>query len=176
MIYIIICMSGFLDGLDHMTMGTRLKRAGALMQAETQGWLESMGHAVPAGHLPILVALDATGPAAPGQLVEMMNIAQPGVSRMLRQLETAGLVATEETGSDRRMRTVSLTRAGRALIADMRGSLWPRINAAVREVCAGLEGGFRDQLAGLEQRLEDGTYRQALEGALEEALEETEGR
>ena len=49
---------------------------------------------------------------------------------------------------------MQLTDAGERLVAQARTDVWPFVEAAVSDVCEGLEGSLLDQLAELEARLD----------------------
>jgi DNA-binding MarR family transcriptional regulator len=72
---------------------------------------------------------------------------------MLERLESEGLVKSERARGDRRVRPVTLTRSGRQLAARSKAILWPRIEAAVADACAGATGPLLAQLAALEDAL-----------------------
>jgi DNA-binding MarR family transcriptional regulator len=89
-----------------------------------------------------------------GEAAEMVRVSLPAASRMVDDLVRRGFVERHENAADRRMKRVSLTDEGRAIIR--------RIGAA--------------RLTGLEQFVGDLTEseRRALERALEKLLERPE--
>jgi len=143
----------FLQSLNHLAMGTRLKRAGVALQSEAQKWLQANGCDIPSAHLPVITALDRMGATSIGVLARMLGIAQPGVSRMVEQLVAGGWVRSETDPKDRRIREIQLTDKGRTFAAEASRSLWPVVEKAVARVCAGLSGPFMSQLTTLENRL-----------------------
>jgi DNA-binding MarR family transcriptional regulator len=54
---------------------------------------------------------------------------------------------------DQRRRLVSLTEKGKQLVDVSRAEVWPRIAAAVADVCGSLDGPLLDQLATIEDGL-----------------------
>ena len=88
---------------------------------------------VPASHFPLLAALDRLGPLSVGELAQAVGISQPGVSRMLENLQSDGFVTSQRRRADRRLRPIVLTKAGQQLIARAKQLTWPRIEAAVAE-------------------------------------------
>jgi len=152
----------FLESLGHLALGSRLKRAGTLLQSATQAWLRARGCDVPAGQLPLMAALDEAGAASLGTIADMLGIAQPGVSRMADNLEAAGWIRTTPEIGDRRVRMLELTPRGRDLVAAAKRDLWPVIQDAVSELCADLEGPLTRQLAGPEGKLSAGAFEDAL--------------
>src|SRR5712675_1565832 len=123
--------------LGYLTLGTRLKRLGERLQAQTQVLLDYEGVDLPASHFPLLAALDRLEAMNVGELTEAVGISQPGVTRMLDKLEAEGLVRSTQLADDRRVRTIALTKAGRQLISRSQRTAWPTIEAAVADACAG---------------------------------------
>ena len=139
--------------LGYLTLGTRLKRIGERLQAQTQAVLEAAGIGLPASHFPLLAALDRLGPLSVGELSQAVGVSQPGVTRLLDNLASEGLVQSRQLAGDRRVRTVLLTRSGRRLVALSQQAAWPLIEASVADACAGPAGSLLTQLAALEDAL-----------------------
>src|SRR5256885_16046201 len=89
--------------LGYLTLGTRLKRLGERLQAQTQVLLEGAGIGFPASHFPILAALERLGPLSVGELTEALGVTQPGVTRLLDKLESEGWVQSGQLANDRRV-------------------------------------------------------------------------
>ncbi|SIQ13884.1 MarR family winged helix-turn-helix transcriptional regulator [Pseudacidovorax sp. RU35E] len=139
--------------LGHLTLGTRLRRTGELLQAQTQAVLESHGFDQPAAHFPLLAALDRLGPLSVGDLSQAVGVSQPVVTRSLKGLEDDGLVQSATGDEDRRVRRVALSRKGKGLVRRARREAWPAIEAAVAQACARARGDLLAQLAALEDAL-----------------------
>jgi DNA-binding MarR family transcriptional regulator len=139
--------------LGYLTLGSRLKRLGERLQAQTQVLLAEADVSLPASHCPLLAALDRLGPLSVGELAQAVGISQPGVSRMLENLQSDGFVTSQRLKGDRRLRPIVLTKAGRQLIARSKELAWPRVEAAVADACAGATGPLLSQLAALEEAL-----------------------
>lgn len=139
--------------LGHLSLGTRLRRIGETLQAQTQAVLAAHGFEQPAAWFPLLAALDRLGPLSVGELSQAVGVSQPVVTRSLKGLEDEGLVDSEASEEDRRVRRIGLSRRGRKLVERAQREAWPAIEAAVARVCAGLEGGLLAQLAALEDAL-----------------------
>ncbi|WAC28556.1 MarR family winged helix-turn-helix transcriptional regulator [Ancylobacter sp. SL191] len=146
-------MDDILRRLGHLALGSRLKRLGEQFQADTQHVLDTLDPAVPSGQHPFIAALGALGPLTVGELAQALGVSQPGVTRTIAGLVGRGLVETRPGSRDQRQKVVSLTDAGRRLVDLARSELWPQIDAAVAELCAGLEGPLLDQLTTIEDRL-----------------------
>src|ERR1700757_1170729 len=139
--------------LGHLALGTRLKRLGERLQAQTQVPLERAGIALPASHFPLLVALDRVGPMSVGELTEALGVSQPGVTRMLEKLSAEALVHSRQQAGDRRVRTIALSRSGQRLIARAKRAVWPMVEVTVADACAGAPQPLLAQLTALEEAL-----------------------
>jgi DNA-binding MarR family transcriptional regulator len=143
----IVRNSGFL------CLGSRFRRIGERLQADTQAIIEEYGVTIQAGQYPFLAAIDRSGPLTIGELAEAVGISQPGVTRTLGQLTEAGLVEARASEDDQRRKLVSLTDKGRALVEQSKRDIWPRIEAAVRDLCGELSAPLLEQLATIEDGL-----------------------
>jgi DNA-binding MarR family transcriptional regulator/GNAT superfamily N-acetyltransferase len=140
-----------LRDLGPIFLGSRLKRLAERMQAGAAQVLADAGLAIQPAHTPLLTALDR-GPLTVGQLAEAVGTSQPGVTRAAGQLVRMGLVEASQ-GVDQRQRTLALTAAGQAVMTRVKLFIWPRVKAAVDEMCDGLGGPLLEQIAALETAL-----------------------
>lgn len=120
----------------YLTLGARLKRLGERLQNGVQMAIDAEALPVTAAQYPMLAVLDRDGESTITHLVERLGVSQPGVTRMVRTLETAGLVRSVPDAGDARVRRIALTGNGRNLIAVSRAGIWPIIEEAVRELCS----------------------------------------
>ncbi|WP_428642375.1 MarR family winged helix-turn-helix transcriptional regulator [Roseibium sp.] len=146
--------------LGYATLGSRLKRIGEKLQAQTQELTAGLaGTDLPTPHNPVLAALDLNGPLSIGDLARALGQSQPGVTRMVNRMKTAGLVEAEQGTIDRRVSTIALTDEGLRLVAHLKKTLWPAVSLAVEDACLGLDGPLLDQLARLETALSERTLK-----------------
>jgi DNA-binding MarR family transcriptional regulator len=136
-----------------LTLGTRLKRIGEKLQADTQRIMDELGAPLQASQYPFLAAVDRLGPLTVGELAEAIGITQPGATRTVAQLVELGMMETEQAPDDQRRRIVSLSREGKRLIAAAKRDVWPRIREAVADLCGDLDGPLLEQLAAIEDGL-----------------------
>lgn len=136
-----------------LTLGTRLKRIGERLQIESARLADGLGARVQTSHYPFLAALAVNGPLPLGDLAAAVGITQPGATRAVGQLVRLGLLATDTSPEDGRLRIVSLTEKGEEQVDFGKQVVWPRIEAAVRELCAELDGPLLDQLTSIEDGL-----------------------
>jgi DNA-binding MarR family transcriptional regulator len=140
--------------LGYLALGTRLKRLGERLQAQTQVVLAAADIEVPASHFPVLAALALLGELNVGELTEAVGVSQPGVTRLLDKLAADGLVQSRQSATDRRVRTIDLTKSGRQLVSKAKRSVWPVVEAGVADACAGPAQPMLSVIAALEVALE----------------------
>src|SRR3569833_2946508 len=143
------------EELGYLALGTRLKRLGERLQAQTQVLLEESGLNLPASHFPILAALVRLGALREGEIAEAVGTSQPGETRKLDRLQSDGCVKATAASCDRRVRTFGLTAAGDKLVSSARRKFWPRIEAAVAAACSGRAESLLPALAALEESLQE---------------------
>lgn len=139
--------------LGLLCLGTRMKRIGERVQSDTQAILDAFGGELVAGHCPFLAALDRLGPLTIGELADAVGVAQPGATRAVKQMIAAGLLESGMAEGDRRRRIIRLTASGEAAVKFAETELWPRVAAAVADLCANLSGHLEPQLAAIEDKL-----------------------
>lgn len=139
--------------LGLLTLGTRLKRLGERLQAQSQELLDGAGFALPASHWPVLAALERHGRMSVGELAGALGVTQPGVTRMLSKLQSEGLVESRRQAGDRRVRIIALSRAGERLVSRAKSLVWPQIEAAVADACEGPASSVLQELTALEDAL-----------------------
>ncbi|HEX4422902.1 MAG TPA: MarR family transcriptional regulator [Kofleriaceae bacterium] len=139
--------------LGYLALGTRLRRLGERLQAETQRILDDHGLAIQAAQFPLLAAIDRLGPSTIGELAGAIGVSQPAATRAVGLLVEAELVASAIDRDDLRCRRVELAPRGRGLVDAGKRVVWPAIDAAVRDLCARRSGPLLDQLAAIEDGL-----------------------
>lgn len=147
-------MQDIVKSLGLLSLGSRLKRLGERLQAQTQAILDAEGTELPSSHLPLLAALQRLGPLTVGDIALALGLSQPGVTRQLGKLQEAGLVIARQSSHDLRLRSIELTEAGQRHVVHAWQHTWPAIEAAVAEACAPHGPDLLNQLAALEAALE----------------------
>jgi DNA-binding MarR family transcriptional regulator len=138
-----------------LTLGSRMRRIGERLQADTQRILDELEVPVQPSQYPFLAALDREGPLTIGELAEAVGMTQPGVTRAIALLSELGLVKAKQEAEDQRRRIVSLTRDGERVVATAKRAVWPRIERAVADLCDGFAAPLLRNLALIEDRLEE---------------------
>jgi DNA-binding MarR family transcriptional regulator len=139
--------------LGYLTLGTRMKRIGERLQAGAVEIASSHDFALPAGQYTFLEVLDRLGALTVSEVAEAIGITQPGATRNIAELARVGLVKVTPGKDDQRQRMVTLTPKGRRQVEFGQREIWPRIEAAVADLCAGLSGPLLEQLAAIEDGL-----------------------
>ncbi len=90
------------------------------------------------GHTPSQISALATverhGPLTLGTLAEHERVAPPSITKLLAKLEADGLVERATDPDDRRVQRVSITKAGRDLMAESRRRKTTWLTARIREL------------------------------------------
>ncbi|OYY69248.1 MAG: MarR family transcriptional regulator [Sphingomonas sp. 28-63-12] len=123
------------------------------MQGDVSRIVAAAGLPIQPSQYPLLATLDRDGPMTIGQLVEAMGLSQPAVTRILARLAALDLVTIARIGRDQRQKTVTLSAQGTDMIARSKRDVWPRVESAVVDLCAGLTGPLIDQIAAIEAAL-----------------------
>jgi len=144
-------MTDLLQDLGATFLGSRLKRLGERMQAGAARVAADAGLPVQPAQMPLLAALDGRSLSI-GQLVQVVGISQPGITRGIGQLLELGLVQSEP-GEDGRQRSISLTPAGNAALARAKLYVWPQVEEAVKALFGGQPEGFIGQIDAIEAAL-----------------------
>jgi DNA-binding MarR family transcriptional regulator len=150
--------------LGYLMLGTRLKRLAETMQGQATRIAAAHGVAVQSSQYPFLSALDQFGPMTIGEMADAVGITQPGVTRAIAQLARMGMVKVRPGSDDRRQRIISLAAPGRRQIELGKEQVWPLVEAAVADLCDGLDGPLLDQLAAMENGLATRPLEQRING------------
>ena len=144
-----------LADLGPLFLGSRLKRLADRLQADAAATLANMDLPIQPAQQLLLATLRRQGPLTVGAIAQQLRISQPTVTRTVLGLMDQGLVTASREGRDQRHKTLTLSPEGEALIARAERDLWPRVEAAVINMCAGLTGPLLEQIAMLERHLDE---------------------
>ncbi len=116
-------------------LGSRLKRLAEQVQAGAQAIAIDCGLDVQPSQMGLLTTLAKHGSISVGDASNVLGISQPAVTRIAGQLVKAGLVTSTTDPADKRSRALSLTPKGITTMETARTIMWPRLRAAVQELC-----------------------------------------
>lgn len=139
-----------IKSLGYLCLGSRFRRIGERLQADTQQIIEELGVSIQAAQYPFLSAIDRAGPLTIGELAQAVGITQPGATRTVSQLLELGYVDMLAAPEDQRRRIISLTPKGQGLVDYSKQVVWPRIEEAVIQLCGDLSGSILEQLGSIE--------------------------
>ena len=137
----------------YLFLGSRLKRLAEQMQEDVIQVSQQAGIAIPTGKFPLLALLSQQGAQTVGELARALGSSQPVTTRNVSKLIELDLVQVDRSTADGRNRIVSLTPSGERAIARSRETIWPQVEAAVRQVVEGRSGPLLDQIAAIEHAL-----------------------
>ncbi len=123
------------------------------MQEDVIQVSQQAGIAIPTGKFPLLALLSQNGAQTVGELARRLGSSQPVTTRSIGKLLELDLVQVDRSAADGRNRIVSLTRSGERAIARSRETVWPQVEAAVRQVVEGLSGPLLEQITAIERAL-----------------------
>ncbi len=153
-------VSDILIEQDYLFLGSRLKRLAERFQADAGRIIRTAGFPIQPAQFPLLAAVDRFGPLTVGEAVEALGVSQPAVTRNALALVDLGLLDASRGDADQRQKTLALTEQGVELMARAKRLIWPRIDAAVRDMCIGLTGPFLEQITMLEAELDQSSLEQ----------------
>lgn len=103
-------------------------------------------------------ALEAQS-TTPGELAARLDLDPGAVTRLLRQLEDAGLVVRSRSSEDGRVSTVAATDAGRQAFGRFRDVIWDQVRRSLSEWQADDLAALADLLARLVHDVQEEPYR-----------------
>jgi len=133
------------------SLGSRFVRIGERLRAHSQDLMEAHSVTIPVHHYPLLTAVRENNGLSVSDLATSLGVSQPGVTRSVNQLTDQGLVQVAAGQTDKRVRLVTITDAGRQVLTYAETHFWPLIERELRTVL----GDEADQLLRLLNRLED---------------------
>lgn len=137
----------------YLGMGSRLKRLSDRLLVDASAAHGEEGQGLQPGQFPLMAALDRFGSMTVNEAAQAIGVSQPAVTRVVSELVKADFVSSKPGVEDKRQRRLALTSEGHAALLKLKSGLWPRVEAAAREVFSNLEGDFLEQLSAVEARL-----------------------
>jgi DNA-binding MarR family transcriptional regulator len=154
-------MNDVLKDYGDLFLGSRLKRLAERLQGDAARIIRQGGFPIQPAQFPMLAAIHRYGPITVGRAVEVLGISQPVVTRTLAGLVDQGLLETTRDGADQRHKTIRFTSAGQALMAQATVVIWPRVDAAVKDMCDPLKERFSIRSPRWRPRLTGSRWRSA---------------
>jgi DNA-binding MarR family transcriptional regulator len=139
--------------LGDLALATRLRRLGERLQQEVTEVYAELGFPFRARWFALLAALVRRSPQSVTELAAALGLTHTGIALVAREMEAAGLVASEGDPADGRRRLLAMTPAGEALVARLT-PLWSDVRDATAELVAESGHDLLAALAAVEARLE----------------------
>jgi DNA-binding MarR family transcriptional regulator/GNAT superfamily N-acetyltransferase len=157
----------FVAALGAIAMGSRLKRLSDRLLADAADILDAAGLPLLPTQVALLAALERHGPMTIGAAAEGLGVSQPAATRTVANLIERGLIDSATDAGDGRMRLLSLTASGGAVIARTRREIWPRLSQAVSGLCDGRERDLLTLIATMEARMSEKTMTERFNAAVQ---------
>ena len=145
-------------------LGSRLKRLAEQIQSGALLIAQDCGLNVQPSQMALITAISRQGNMTIGDASNVLGISQPAVTRLVGQLVDAGLITSDPVPGDKRSKSLSLTPAGAQVMQTARTTMWPRLRAAVGELCD--NESFLAQIAEIEAALAERPLQQRPNGGL----------
>lgn len=149
---------------DEVGLGTLLRRAIAALDGGTQQVYDQHKLDFRPRYFPIARHLLGHGPAAVGQLSEILGMTQPAISQTLKEMENDGLIIFE-AGDDRRVRLAALSKQGLALCRRLQ-PVWIAVGRSADELSAEIGADLPDVLRRLIAALDERPFATRIEEKL----------
>ncbi|MFT6604900.1 MAG: DNA-binding MarR family transcriptional regulator [Halocynthiibacter sp.] len=134
----------------HQSLGYQLSMASRIQERRLDEGLKLLG--LTRISWCVLLAVGNEGLEHPSEIAQFVGIDRTATSRVLRQMEAAGMIARSTGKSDRRMTSVRLTRAGNDALA--RGTPYAEDNNHI--MAQRLSTDELDQLRALLEKVREG--------------------
>lgn len=139
---------------EYLFLGSRLKRLAERLQADALKIVREAGfEGLQPSFMPILAALARDGQLSVNQAMTTLGVSQPAVTRLVANMQKAGLITLERQEKDQRVKIIRLTPHGRTVLSSLQKTVWPRIEGAAIDLCRGTDGSFAEQITQVEMSL-----------------------
>lgn len=142
----------------YLFMGSRLKRISERFLNDAIKIHHAHGFDIYPAQAVILAQIEQLGEIAVAQLAHILRLTQPGITRALNGLRDMGLVETRAQESDNRVRLVSLTPKGAAVLSKLKAQIWPKVACIVQEMFEQIDPHFAKKLSEIENLLDEKSF------------------
>jgi DNA-binding MarR family transcriptional regulator/N-acetylglutamate synthase-like GNAT family acetyltransferase len=142
----------FLDELEELALGTRLKRLSERMLSDAATVYAAFDIDMQPKWFSLLVLLDRRPQINIVEASQLLGISQPAVSQFCRQLEKKGLIDSQICENDSRKRVLSLSQVGQQQVDSMK-PIWQAVTLAARELSQELDNDLYQAIRKFEQAL-----------------------
>ena len=144
-----------LADLGYLALGSRLKRLADRFVTDAAAIHEESGYGIQQSHFGLLAAIDRYGPLTVMEAAKTLGVSQPGITRTLSALVDADILQTVTSETDGRQKAMHLTEKGQRILLKLKTELWPRVEAAAREICQATPKDVLETITELEEALSE---------------------
>jgi DNA-binding MarR family transcriptional regulator/ribosomal protein S18 acetylase RimI-like enzyme len=138
--------------LGALAIASRLRRLSDILTSDVADIYEKSGFKISPRYFPFLNALKCKGSLGVTDLAKVLGLTHPAVSQILRPLQTEGWVVVEESATDARCRTLTLSNQAKKVLKDVE-PLWEDIRDAIEEVLTTSNCDFLTTISSIEEEL-----------------------
>lgn len=142
----------FLDELEELALGTRLKRLSERMLTDASNVYKAFNIDIQPKWFSLLALIDKRQTINVVEASMLLGLSQPAISQFTRQLEKAGLITSAICENDSRKRVLRLTDNGQQQVQKMQ-PMWQAVNQAAKELSRELDNDLYQAIRKCEQAL-----------------------
>lgn len=142
----------FLDELQELALGSRLKRLSDRMMSDASAVYKELGFDLQPKWFTLLALLHRKKEITVVQAAQHLGLSQPAISQFSSQLVNRGIISSETSSEDARRRVLKLTSKGSKLTQEMQ-PLWQAVESAAKELCHEAENDFYTSIKKCEEAL-----------------------
>lgn len=149
----------FLDELEELAIGSRLKRLSDLIMGQAQQTYDYFDVDMQPKWFTLLALLDKYEQVSIVQAAERLGLSQPAVSQYARQLHDVKFIDIAPSKEDSRKKMLTLSKLGKCKVETLR-PMWNAVEKAAKRMCAEQENNFYASIRLLESSLSKATLTQ----------------
>lgn len=160
----------FLDELEELALGTRLKRLSERMLTDAGKVYKAFNINMQPKWFSLLALIDKKQKINVVEASQLLGLSQPAVSQFCRQLEKEGLITNIICENDSRKRVLTLTETGQQQVNKMK-PMWQAVTHAAKELSQELDNDIYQAIRKCEQAM---TRKSLLERTMDIYHEQTD--
>ena len=142
----------FLDELEELALGTRLKRLSERMLADASKVYKAFNIEMQPKWFSLLALIDKRQKINVVEASQLLGLSQPAISQFCRQLEKEGLITSLVCENDSRRRVLTLTEVGQQQVNKMK-PMWLAVSQAAKELSRELDNDIYQSIRKCEQAM-----------------------
>ncbi|WP_416305042.1 MarR family winged helix-turn-helix transcriptional regulator [Neptunicella sp. SCSIO 80796] len=142
----------FLDELEELALGTRLKRLSELMLADAARVYQHFEIDVQPKWFSLLALLHHKEQVSVVEAADLLGLSQPAISQFSRQLQKRGLIQSRCCEQDSRRKLLTLSDKGRQQVNAMQ-PMWDAVSQAAKQLSQELDNNLYQAIQKCEKAL-----------------------